>query len=1115
MYRLQFNRVADPKTAESIQLAEVEPEYGAEANHHQYSMVVSAQGENPPAETILKLFDSDPQTKWLDPSVLPGRASWVQWYFVNWDRLPVMRADSASGIQPGLPRVLKLQLHGVVVGANSNSLGFLDETGFRIFQLEAASPVVQPGDEVQLTGQLQFGDGLARVQDPRLEVVRSLANIGEIRPEQPLNRERSFVSGAAEGNVGAVSEGQSYSTVQLAADSGAQTLPARILNPEHGPSPRFAGCRLRVRGVIEPAFDHGGGQFPGVIWVASLAGVELLPPTEKAWAQLPLLSQPGSETNISRGQLVRVRGPVLQQKPGQWIVIGWGTNRLLAGSQQTNLLPIGSTVDVAGFLLQTGPAAELRPSFARPAGSQTIAPSSKPAEPRMATNELTSISQLKEALRNEPNTKFNVKVRGVITYIDMGRAWWYLQDGMDGIFVRDQSSAGLSPFMEQEGQYVELQGTAGGNALGISPTAFVKVLGKGRLPAPLQHSLDYLLTGSDDYEWVQLNGIVTAFEKQRLTLNVNGGQIIVWVNELDRSAQNRLLGSPVRVSGVCSPVFNNRQQRLGVRLLVPSAEYVEMVRAAPENPFDLPLRSIGSLMQSMPGGGGVVAQLVKISGVVTYREPRLLFVQNGADALRVFTRDDVAVDPGDRVDAVGLAAMDGLSPKLVQALIRKTGQARLPAASPITVLGLDSDMDQAGRDATRGSVEATLLGTSFNDSAQVLQLKQDQTEKTFLAYLPLKADVLAAAPVGSRVRLEGAFKAKTDSVADFGQVITSFEMYLNSPADIVVLARPPWWTGRHILWVLGGLSTVLLVALAWAALLRNQVRRRTRELQSEVLERQRMETELIATSRRAGMAEVATNVLHNVGNVLNSVNISSSLLADKLRKMHGGKLVQLAALLDDHRADLGNFLMRDAKGRQIPLYLKQLAKHLDGERDAAISEMDALRQNVEHIKAIVTMQQTYARVAGVTEVINVTELVEGALRTIAPALQGTGAKVIREYAPELPTIIVDRHKALQILVNLITNAKHACAESGHADNQIKVGVLRRDGWIEISVADNGVGIPPENLTRIFNHGFTTRRDGHGFGLHGGALAAKELGGTLVARSDGSGKGATFVLQLPA
>ena len=270
---------------------------------------------------------------------------------------------------------------------------------------------------------------------------------------------------------------------------------------------------------------------------------------------------------------------------------------------------------------------------------------------------------------------------------------------------------------------------------------------------------------------------------------------------------------------------------------------------------------------------------------------------------------------------------------------------------------------------------------------------------------------------------------------------------------------------------------------------------------------------LVESSRQAGMAEVATGVLHNVGNVLNSINVSATLVAEMLAKSKAANLTKAAALLREHAADLGVFLTADPKGKQLPDYFSQLAEHLATERATLLSEMDQLRKHTEHIKDIVAMQQSYAKISGVTESIKATELVEDALRLNAGALTRHDVQVVRDYAVD-PALIIDKHKVLQILVNLIRNAKYACDESGRNDKRMTVRVANAEGQVKIEVIDNGVGIPPENLTRIFAHGFTTKNDGHGFGLHSGALAATELGGALTVHSDGVGQGATFTLELP-
>ena len=274
-----------------------------------------------------------------------------------------------------------------------------------------------------------------------------------------------------------------------------------------------------------------------------------------------------------------------------------------------------------------------------------------------------------------------------------------------------------------------------------------------------------------------------------------------------------------------------------------------------------------------------------------------------------------------------------------------------------------------------------------------------------------------------------------------------------------------------------------------------------------------LQSQLRDASRHAGMAEVAASVLHNVGNVLNSVSVSASLVRDAIKKSKAVGLSRVVALMQEHQADLGQFISRDERGRHLPVYLEELSKKLLAERGAALDELDRLRGNIVHIKEIVSMQQSHAKLGGVTESVDVRELVEEGLRFNADSLARHAIAMQREFT-EVPPIIVDKHKVLQILVNLLRNAEHACQVTERADKSIRVGIGRCDDGICIAVIDNGVGIPPENMTHIFSHGFTTKQNGHGFGLHSGALAAKELGGALRVESPGTGHGATFTLQLP-
>ena len=272
-------------------------------------------------------------------------------------------------------------------------------------------------------------------------------------------------------------------------------------------------------------------------------------------------------------------------------------------------------------------------------------------------------------------------------------------------------------------------------------------------------------------------------------------------------------------------------------------------------------------------------------------------------------------------------------------------------------------------------------------------------------------------------------------------------------------------------------------------------------------------TKLLDVSRQAGMAEVATGVLHNVGNVLNSVNVSATLVAERVRKSKSTSLAKVVDLLREHESDLGAFFSQDARGPKVPAYLGQLSEHLLAEQAGLINELVSLQKNVDHIKEIVAMQQSYAKVSGLTEKIHIDELVEDTVRMNIGSLHRHEVKIIRDFA-KTPPITIDKHKTLQILVNLLRNATHACDGGGGGEKQVTLRIACETDRVKISVADNGTGIPPENLTRIFNHGFTTKKEGHGFGLHSSANAAKAMGGALSVHSDGVGRGATFTLELP-
>ena len=275
----------------------------------------------------------------------------------------------------------------------------------------------------------------------------------------------------------------------------------------------------------------------------------------------------------------------------------------------------------------------------------------------------------------------------------------------------------------------------------------------------------------------------------------------------------------------------------------------------------------------------------------------------------------------------------------------------------------------------------------------------------------------------------------------------------------------------------------------------------------------RVHKALASAARQAGMAEVKTNILHNVGNVLNSVNLSVTRLTNRVKSSKVDGLTRVAALIQENSGDLASFVSSGERGKALPTYLTKVAEQLAADRAVVLAELSTLTDSISHIKQIVRIEQSHAKTRSMAEVAIPAELIDDALRIEETAFARHRIAIRREFSV-VPNITVDKHKVLQILVNLISNAKNACIEVESPEKQITVRLTCGQLGVRIAVVDNGIGITPEVLPRIFAHGFTTRPTGHGFGLHSAALAAQDLRGSLQAKSAGPGRGATFTLDLP-
>ncbi len=274
------------------------------------------------------------------------------------------------------------------------------------------------------------------------------------------------------------------------------------------------------------------------------------------------------------------------------------------------------------------------------------------------------------------------------------------------------------------------------------------------------------------------------------------------------------------------------------------------------------------------------------------------------------------------------------------------------------------------------------------------------------------------------------------------------------------------------------------------------------------------EAALVVESELAGMAVVSNGILHNVGNVLNGVVIATDMVKDMTQELRIDGVDRAAKLLEEVVGDSSASGSAQGRVEKLPAYLFGLSKKLESQRDRILEELSTLVLAVDHLKDITKMQQSYAKDDQVRERLNIRHIVDDALKLSRTSLERHHIQVTQDYR-QVPDIQVAKHAVLQILINLVRNAKQAMSHLREEDKRLVIRIRDSgDDTIVIQIADNGIGISEVNLPRLFDRGFTTRPDGHGFGLHVSQFTAQRLGGKLGAQSDGEGLGATFTLELP-
>lgn len=491
---------------------------------------------------------------------------------------------------------------------------------------------------------------------------------------------------------------------------------------------------------------------------------------------------------------------------------------------------------------------------------------------------INSAAELRRLTPEEAGRYFPVKLRGVVTFFDEGVFYRFIQDETAGIYFR-----GLSNTVKLEpGQIVELEGFAGpGEYAPIVEARNVRVIGKGSLPPAKPSTFEELSTGQEDSQFVEVVGIVRAVELTewspfyQLEVATGGGRLTTLVRDLPVKNAEELVDSTVKIRGVCSSVFNRQRQLFAIRLMIPRAEDLTIEKAAPSERFAMPAQKIGSLLQFAPQGS--YGHRVKVVGTVIYHEPgTALYIQNDGFGLFAESRQKTPLQVGDEVEVLGFPSQGQYTPFLQDALFQKVGSGMPPEPE---IISYDEAL-KGTHDCRLVRIEAKLLNRAQHSREQFLVL--DSGGFIFHAYNEQRSggDPFARIENGSRVAVTGVcliepgnWRAGEDWRAK------SFRLLLRSPADVVLLAAPPWWTLKRLLWMVGILCLIVLGAFVWVGVLRRRVQEQTGII------RQKLELEAALKERYVDLFENANDMVytHDRAGRITSINKAGEQLLQRPR----------------------------------------------------------------------------------------------------------------------------------------------------------------------------------------------------------------------------------------
>jgi len=818
-------------------------------------------------------------------------------YEGEWQEMP--RFESLTPVKSGIARTIDpaLRTRDEKVSLTYDGFLLVNRDGPYTFYLQSddGSQLFLYPNPVQLTI-----TGAAAIPAPR-----------PIAIHQPLQDEAGAFWAVVEGRVSFVGRQKNGVVMELVSEGA--TMRIKLCNADDVLPVYLLGCKVRVTGVCLDTSGLGGAKVADTVVAPGWDSVRVQKTAESSWEMGRNLSLGDCAVATADNPVVCVQGKIYTSNSGRTFTLEDGTNSIPVEFLQTPPGASAAAVQCEGVLETRNEQPVLTAAIWREL------PLEKEA---VQLPVLTTAAQVQQLKRAESQRGYHAKLSGVVTWVAENRDCIVLQDATRGVFV------GLQPAWiwatPKVGEKLEIEGSCVSGS--FSPFVVVsqaRRLGMGVLPAPMHPTWDQLIGGSMDSQYIEIRGLVTRIHGDQMELLLPGGEISIEFHPPVPAAAS-YLNSVVRIQGVMFAKWN--ESTLQVTTAHPmwfGSATICLDTPPAADPFDVPKMQSQELMQYDVQRN--TFQRVRISGQFLQAHAGTGYLTDNGFGVRIEPVLPVNLEPGDQVEVVGLVELGGPSPILRQALVRKTAPAALPPPQP-----LDLARTNVNYDSSRVWVEGMLLETRTSGAERILEMQAGL--KRFVARLPQGAGVAGSLPVGSRLKLTGIFSDQRSNRHE-GQGINAFELLLNSPASVVLVSRPPWWTLNRLLTMVGVLATGLALAFIWITLLRRQVERRSAQLKREISERQRAEQERAIEQERS---RIALDLHDDLGSRLTAISMLA--MTNQGRKLTAEASQERLQLIGD-------------KARQTVTTLDGLVWAVDPKNDTLAALAEYLASFVEEFLA--------------------------------------------------------------------------------------------------------------------------------------------------------------------